>query len=88
MGPQLWAGGLRKKPQTKNTHQMLHTCSEGRKFLVFHLRGLEPRRGFSVPASSEGHNVCLWVFDLKKKNDGKKGRERKRGGRKEKASPP
>lgn len=59
---------------------MLHTCSEGRKFLVFHLKGLEPRREFSVPASSEGHNVCLLVFDLKKKKDGKKEREREAGG--------
>ena len=48
--------------------------------MVFHLKGLEPRREFSVPASSEGHNVCLLVFDLKKKKDGKKEREREAGG--------
>lgn len=53
-----------------------------RKFL-FHLPGLEPRRELSVTASSEGHGVCLLVFDLKKK--GKEEGRGRGGGKKEKA---
>lgn len=74
----------REAPNKEHTSNAAHTCSKGRRLLGFHLSGLQPRREFSAPASSEGHDVCLFIFDLKKKRR-KEGRGR---GGKERRKPP
>lgn len=50
--------------------------------MVFHWRGLELRRALSVPASSEGHSVCLFGFDLKKKKRKEERKGEEEGGKK------